>query len=189
MVACTPAGPDVCGAAIGATEITSDSANAEVRTGCDATAMTCFASARVVGSTSVNVLQDDNFITRVERRSVAIVRDGDITITVPVNSLTFSVPAIQIFVGPPGSTRETDNGVVPVGVTDPLAAGQTVSASDGRHLIVQDGSPAHTFISASVSNKQTMVFLMVMTPQINAGAPLPAGAIEVDLATKLKLGF
>jgi hypothetical protein len=188
-VTCDPAGTDVCGAAIGSTEITSGSASAEVHTGCDAVAMSCFAQARVLGSTSVNVLQDDNFITKVERRGVAIVRDGDVVITVPVNTLTFSVPAIQIFVGPPGATRETDDGVVSVGVTEPLTPGQTVTDSDARHLVVQDGSPAHTFISASVQQKQTMVFLMVMTPQINAGAPLPAGAIEVDMSPKLKLGF
>jgi hypothetical protein len=189
VVACDPAGPDVCGAAIGSTEVASGTATAEVQTACDATMLRCFARARVVGANAVNVLQDDAFVTKVERRAVVIVRDADIAITVPVNALTFDVPAIQIYVGPAGAARETDAGVVAVGVTEPIAAGATVGDGNARHQVVRDGSPAHAFLSQSVRNKQTMVFLVVMTPRLDAGAPVPAGAIEVDLAPKLTLGL
>jgi len=189
VVACDPAGPDVCGAAIGTTEVASGTAMAEVQTACDATMLRCFARARAVGANAVNVLQDDAFVTKVERRAVVIVRELDLAITVPVNTLTFDVPALQIYVGPAGSTRETDAGVVPVGVTAPIAAGATVGGDNARHLVVGDGSPAHTFLSQSVGNKQTMVFLVVMTPRLDAGAAVPAGGIEVDLAPKLTLGL
>jgi hypothetical protein len=189
VITCDPAGPDVCGAAVGATEIATGTATAEVQTACDAVTMRCFARARVLGTTSVDVLQDDGFITKVQRRAVVLVHDADIAITVPVNTLTFAVPAIQIYVGPAGVTRETDAGVVSVGVTDPLAAGMTVGANDARHLVVRDGTPAHDFMSQAIRNKQTMVFLMVMAPRLDAGATVPAGAIEVDLAPKLKVGL
>jgi hypothetical protein len=189
VVACDPAGPDVCGAAIGSTEVASGTATAEVQTACDVTMLRCFARARVVGANTVNILQDDAFVTKVERRAVVIVREADIAITVPVNTLTFGVPAIQIYVGPAGAVRETDTGVVAVGVTEPIAAGATVGDGAARHLVVRDGSPAHTFLAQSVGNKQTMVFLVVITPRLDAGAPVPAGAIEVDLAPKLTLGL
>lgn len=189
VVACDPTGADVCGAVVGSTEVSSGTATAEVQTGCDATTLRCFARARAIGFTAVDVLQDDAFVTKVERRAVVIVRNADIAITMPVNSLTFAVPAIQIYVGPAGSTRETDPGVVSVGVTEPFAAGATVADSDAHHLVVKDGSPAHTFMSQAIRGKQTMVFLVVMTPRLEAGAPVPAGALEVDLVPRLTLGF
>ncbi|HET6149671.1 MAG TPA: hypothetical protein VFH68_19190 [Polyangia bacterium] len=189
MVTCDPAGPDICGAAIGSTEVPTGTATAEVQTACDATMRRCFARARVVGAHAVDILQDDSFVTTVERRAVVIVRDADIAITVPVNSLTFDVPAIQIFVGPAGSTRETDPGVVAVGVTEPLAAGATVGENNARHLVVRDNSPAHNFLSQSIFEKKTMVFLVVMAPRLDAGAPVPAGAFQVDLAPRLTLGL
>ena len=189
VVACDPSGVDVCGAVVGSTEVSSGTVTAEVQTACDATLLRCFARARAVGFTAVDVLQDDAFVTKVERRAVVIVRQADIAINVPVNSLTFAVPAIQIYVGPAGSTRETDAGVVSVGVTEPLAAGATVADGEARHLVVRDGSPAHSFMSQAIRGKQTMVFLVVMTPRLDAGAAVPAGALEVDLVPRLTVGF
>jgi hypothetical protein len=189
VVACNPAGPDVCGAAIGPTQVDSTGATATVQLACDAATDRCFAQARVLGANAVNVLQDDDFVTKVERHSVFAVHDVDVRLVVPVNTLTFAVPQLTLYVGPAGSTKETDSGVVKVGTTDPLAAGATVPDSSPRHLVVSDDSPAHDFISNAVENKQTMVFLVVMNPRIEAGAALPAGTLQVDLLPRLKVGL
>src|SRR5882724_2178715 len=176
LVACDPAGPDVCGSAVGPMQVQAMGATATIQMACDAAASHCVADARVVGADAVDVLQDDDFITKVERKSVAVVRDVDVAITVPVNTLTFDVPALNLYVGPAGSAHETDPGVVPVGVTAPLAAGIVVTDANARHLVVADESPAHAFIAQRVMAKQTMVFLVVMAPRVDAGQPIPAGA-------------
>jgi hypothetical protein len=189
LVACDPAGPDVCGAALGAMQIDAMGATATVQMACDSASSHCVANARVLGTNAVNVLQDDGFITKVERKSVAVVKDVNVSITVPLNTLTFDVPALNLYVGPEGTAHETAAGVVPVGVTAPIAAGTVLTDATARHLIVADDSPAHTFISNSVMAKQTMVFLVVMAPRIDAGAPIPAGALQVDLLPTLTVGF
>jgi len=189
VVTCDPSNPAVCSAATGVTEVQASNVNATVDLECDAGTARCFARTHVIGTNVVDVLQDDAFVTKVERKLILIVRDVDVKLTVPVNTLTFDVPMINIFVGPPGSAHETDAGVLPVGATQPLAAGTVVTDAGARHLIVDDESPAHAFIADSIMNKQTLVFLVVLSPRVEAGAPIPAGAFEVDLVPRVTLGL
>lgn len=189
LVACDPAVAGMCGAAVEVAPVESNGVRAEVQLGCDGTARQCYAQAHLVGANAVDVLQDDGFITKVERRSVTIVRKADLAYRVPVNTLTFDIPEIQIFVGPAGSLNPTDPGVVPVGTTARLPAGATLDAASEGHIIVPDGSSAHALIETSIMAKQTMVFLLVASPRIDAGAVIPAGALEIDLVPRLTLGL
>ena len=188
VVACDPRGPDMCGAGTGTVPIEASPATGNVQLACDGTTLRCFAQARVLWSAPVDVLQDDDFITKVERHSVVAVRQVDLAYTIPANTLTFAVPAIQIFVGPAGSAAETDPGVVSVGNTTAIAAGAIVDGAATRHLFVSDSTPAHSFIAASILNRQTMVFILLLSPRLEAGAPVPAGALEVDMIPRLTLG-
>jgi hypothetical protein len=189
-VTCDPAQPDVCGASAGAVQVDGTSgAGATVQLGCDGASQRCFAEAHATITTPVDVLQDQDFVTKVERRSVVIVRALDIIYAVPVNSLTFDVPEILISVGPAGSTSAGDPGVVPVGTTSPLAAGVTLDDAAARHLVIADGSPARGFIESSIMNQQTLVFIATLSPRLEAGAAIPAGALQVDLLPRLTLGL
>ena len=189
LVACDPAGPGVCGASVGTTNLETGNVSAMVDLACDSATSRCYAQAQVLGTNAVDVLQDDDFLTKVERKAVVVVRDVDVKITVPLNTLTFDVPRIDIFVGPPGSLHETDSGVVPVGATQPLAAGTVVTDTGARHMVVAADSPAHAFIADSIMSKHTMVFLVSLAPRVEAGAPIPAGAFEVDLVPRVTLGL
>ena len=189
VVACDVATPEICGAGVTPAPVESNGVRADVQLGCDGTARQCFAQAHLVGANTVDVLQDDAFVTKVERRSVVVVRKADLAYQVPVNTLTFDIPEIQIFVGPGGSTSETDAGVVPVGTTARLAAGTTLDAASAGHVVVPDGSAAHDFIERSILAKQTMVFLLVANPRLAAGAALPAGALQVVMVPRLTLGL
>jgi hypothetical protein len=189
MVTCDPAVPEMCGSGANLAPVDSSGVHATAQLGCDAGTRQCFAQARLVGSNAVDVLQDDAFVTKVERRSVVIVRKADLAYRVPVNTLTFDIPEIQIFVGPAGSVSETDAGVVPIGTTARLPAGATLDAASAGHVVVPDGSSAHDFIEKSILAKQTMVFVLVASPRLDAGSPMPAGALEVDVVPRLTLGF
>jgi len=162
--------------------------NVNVDVGCDTTTNRCFAEATARLTYTVDILQDNNFITKVERHSAWVVHSVDLAYTVPTNTLTFAVPQIDVYVGPPGTTTESDAGVVLVDSTMPVAAGTTF-VDPPQHLKVASGSPARDFIVNSVESKQPIVFVVVMTPRIEAGAPVPAGSLELDISPTLSLGF
>jgi hypothetical protein len=189
-IACNPHYPDVCSGAsvIAPNEVASAGpVTAGVTTGCDGTIDLCFAqvSARVVYP--VNVLQDDGFVTAVAERSISLVRLAQVAYTVPTNTLTFDVPSVDIYVGPAGTLRETDPGVVQVGST--VAVPATTPFTTPMNLVIADGSPGRALIEQSIQAAQTFVFVLTLAPRIEAGAPVPAGAVEVDLFPQVDLGF
>ena len=190
IVTCDPATPAACsdGTVVDLTASTgAGPADVQLSTGCDAATSRCFAQASARVAYAVDVFQDDGFTSKVARRAVEFVRVADLAYAVSTNSLTFDVPNIDIYVGPAGITRETDAGVVAVGSTAPLPAG-TLLAGDG-HITVDDASPARATIEDDIRNGRPLTFLIVLAPQIEAGAPVPAGAIQVDVSPTLLVGL
>jgi len=189
-VACDPTMPTVCGTGQTLAVTTTDAAPADVSVdvGCDATTTRCFAEAHARLTYELDVLQDDAFVTKVERRAISVVRSVDLAYTLPTNTLTFDVPQIDVYVGPVGSKTETDAGVVLVDSIQAITAGLTFVA-DRRHLTLADASPARTLIASSIQAKTPFVFLLVMAPRLDAGAPLPGGAFEIDIYPTLGLGL
>lgn len=169
--------------------IVGENGDATVRFGCDPGLGACFGEADARIAVTLNVLEDDDFTTRVQRRSVAFVRLLDLAYAVPANTLTFTVPQIDVFVGPAGATRETDDGVIPVDSVPPLPAGTVIREDAPRHLRVTDGSAARAFIEETVRAKQPFTFIVTFIPRLAAGDPLPAGAIEVWLRPRIRLGI
>jgi hypothetical protein len=188
-IPCGAGKSSVCGteprAAVTATQGPS-SVNVDI--GCDGATDRCFAQATARLTYEVDVLQDNDFVTKVERHSAWVVKSVSLAYTVPSNTLTFAVPKIDVYVGPPGTTNETDPGVAHVDSTMPLAAGMTVVDPPGQ-LTVAAGSDARNLIVSSVEAKQTLVFVVVATPRLEAGAPVPAGSLELDVSPSLGLGF
>jgi hypothetical protein len=159
----------------------------EVQLGCDAGSGQCYMQASAHASQPVDVLQDDSFSSRVERHMLSFVQLADVAYTIPVNTLTFDIPQIDIYAGPAGSTRETDPGVALVGSTQPIAAGTVVT--EPLHVIIDKDTPARPVIEHAVENKQEFVFIVVAKPRLGAGAPIPAGAVQIDVAPKLVVGL
>jgi len=159
----------------------------EVALGCDTSTSQCYAQATARALQSVGVIQDDSFTSKVERHSLSFVKLADIAYAITSNTLTFDIPQVAVYAGPAGSTRETDPGVALLGTTEPIAAGATTTAS--QHLIVTDDSPARPVIEHAVEHKQDFVFIVVASPRLNAGNPVPAGAITIEVFPKLTIGL
>jgi hypothetical protein len=188
VVACGAA--DVCGggtvlSASGAPD--APPADVQVALGCDPATGRCFAQADARVAFTVDVLQDDAFTTKIERRAINLVRVADLAYTVPTNTLTVEIPQIDVYVGPAGARSESDDGVVPVDSIHPVAAGVTFTSE--RHLTVSDDSPARAVIESSIQSKQPFVFVFATAPRVEAGSPIPAGALEIDLYPRIELGF
>lgn len=181
----------VCGTSptvgVDTSQATGVPSDVQVTLGCDASTQACFAQATAHLSQPVNVLQDDAFVTRVERHALSFVQLVDVAYTIPVNTLTFDIPQIDIYAGPAGSTRETDPGVAIVGSTQPVAAGTVVN--DPLHVTITDDTPARPLIEHAIENQQEFVFVVVTNPRLEAGAPIPGGGVQIDVAPKLTIGL
>jgi hypothetical protein len=189
VVACDPASSDLCSDAsvVGVnTSAIGMPVGVEISPGCDDTTARCFVQANARIAYPVDVLQDDAFLRAVASRTVTFVRVADVAYAVPANSLTFDVPQVDIYVGPAGTTQETDPGVVAVGSTPALPAGATLT--DG-HITVDDASPARSTIEDNIRNQRPLVFLMVFSPRLDSGAAIPAGALQVDVSPRLLIGL
>jgi len=158
----------------------------DVALGCDGNGQ-CFAEASARVAQPVSVLQDDDFSSRVARHALSLVKLADIAYTIPANTMSIEVPKIDVYAGPAGSVRETDPGVAAVGSTQPIPAGTVIN--DAQHLIIDDNTPARPVIEHAIENKQDFVFIVVATPRMDAGSPIPAGSVQVDIIPHIKVGF
>jgi len=189
VIPCDPATPVVCGEAqvVDTTAVHSAVADVSVSPGCDAGTRQCFGDATIVLVQPVNVLQDNNFTTRVARGSTSLVRMVDIAYAMPVNTLTFAVPDIAVYVGPGDAVHASDPGVVPVDTIPGVPAGTPFT--DRRHLRIAEGSDAANVIEQNIGARTPFTFILVTTPRIVGGAPAPAGAFEIDLYPTVQVGF
>jgi hypothetical protein len=185
---CDPQNPTICGGSQ-IVEYTGGSGEATIDLACDAGTALCFAQVDARGMYTVDVLQDAGFTSAVGRKAVSVVRTVDVAVTIPVNTMSFDIPEIDLFVGPPGTAQPTDPGVVPVDNLQPIAAGTTIATGDARHLMVADGSQAHDLIASSIEAKTPFVFLLTMAPRLESGAALPAGTLEVVAEPLVGLGL
>jgi hypothetical protein len=188
-VTCTAAAPGVCGAVpvVDIASMNDGPADVSVAVGCDAPSGRCYAQATARIGFEVNVLMDEAFITRVERKATTLVRMLDIAYTLPKNTLTIDVPKVDVFVGPAGSHSEKDAGVVLVDSIPLIAAGTTFT--ERRHLTLADGSPARALLETSIQAREPFVFLVVTAPRLEAGEPMPGGAFEIVLYPKVRFGL
>jgi hypothetical protein len=189
-VACDAAA-DVCGSTLAVNFDTSSMAgvpsDVEVAAGCDTSSGQCYAQANARAAQSVGVLQDDDFSSKVGRNGLAFVQEIDIGYTIPLNTLTFDIPQLDVYAGPAGSVRETDPGVALVGHTQPIAAGVTTTTQ--LHMEITDDTPARPVIENAIEHKQDFVFIVVAMPRMDAGMPLPAGAVQIDVFPSIVVGL
>ena len=187
-VTCDAQNPAMCGAGL-VVEFMGAPGQATITPGCDGATARCFAQADARVNYTVDVLQDESFTSKVGRQGVKLVRRVDVAITIPTNTMTFDIPELDFFVGPPGTQQPSDPGVFPVDVVRSIAGGTTIAAADARHLVVADGSPARNLIESSITSKTPFVFVLTTAPRLESGAALPAGMLAVEIYTLVGLGL
>jgi hypothetical protein len=182
---------EVCGSgqtfAVDTSSTTGVPSDVQVELGCDPGNSLCYMQASAHASQTVAVLQDDDLGSRIGRNALGFVQLADVAYTIPSNTLTFDIPQLDIYAGPAGSRLETDPGVALVGSTQPITAGTVVT--DPLHVILDKDTPARPVIEDAIENKQDFVFIVVANPRLDAGAPVPAGAVQIDVFPKLVVGL
>lgn len=174
--------------------------------GCDTAAGQCYGQADVrIQQANATASASSSLDRALGKQAVRYLRSIDIAYTVPTNTLTFALARVEIFVvvdsagggatpvdAGSGTTVAADAVVAPtqdvlVGGLDPLGAGEIITGA--RHLTVASNSPAFAAAAAQVSAGRDLGLAVVVSPRVRAGAPVPAGAIEVLLQPTLRVGI
>ena len=186
-VACDPQDPGLCGS--GQVIALNDGAGeAQIDVGCNAPTSRCYADVDARLSYVVDVLRDESFTSKVARKTVTLVRMLDVAYTIPTNTTTFTVPQIDVYVGPAGTSTATDPGVYLVASVPPIPAGTTIVDKPG-HLTIADGSPGRDLIEKNICGKTPFVFVLTLAPRLESGDLVPAGQLDVHLQPLLGLGI
>jgi hypothetical protein len=191
-IACDPSAPAACTvAAIGAQALADQSGvgatGTHITAGCDATTSQCYAVADTQAAVTVDTITGDSLGTKLASHGTSFVHAIDVRYTVPANTLTFDLPSVDVFIGPPGSSVDSDPGVAAAGTLAPIAAGAVLR--EVHHLVVADGTPAHALVADSVRAKRPIVIILHASPRADAGARMPAGALQVVIYPRVSVGL
>lgn len=182
--------PVPCSAMMNTCQLVKDALNdSRVAALCDGTM--CYAQADVtLPSPDIDLSKEKEFQSKVAQKAVQAVRTIDLGYRVVVNTLSFDIPAIDVYVGPSGAMLKTDPGVLPIGTIGPIGKGQRTPDNVLSHLKVADGSKARDYLVGKVMMpKPPFVFLLAASPRLKAGDSLPAGNIEIDVLPTVTVGL
>ena len=150
----------------------------------------CAADVTVVLPSTINLSMDASFASSIGSKAVRFVHTIDLAYSVSQNTTTFDIPAMQLYIGPSGATKPTDQGVVALGMFQPLARMTTIPVSGAQHIIINEGTPAHEKFSYYVQNPMVPFVLMVVaTKKVRGGEPIPGGKIQLVIKPSITVGL
>lgn len=182
-IAC-PASPDPCGALAGQIPGASNGR-------CDQSQSpaVCAADVSVVLPSTINLSMDSSFASSVGSKAVRFVRTIDLAYGVDMNTTTFDLPALQLYIGPSGAKQPTDQGVVSLGTLQPIPR-MTLIPAGSQHVTILEGTAAHDKFAYYVQNPMVPFVLMVATTKtVRGGDPIPAGKIQVVIKPSITVGL
>lgn len=149
----------------------------------------CAADVSVVLPSTVNLSMDSSFASSVGSKAVRFVHTIDLAYGVNMNTTTFDIPALQLYIGPSGAKQPTDQGVVSLGTLQAIKAG-TLIPEGSQHVTILEGTAAHDKFAYYVQNPMVPFVLMVATTKtVRGGDPIPAGKIQVVIKPSITVGL
>ena len=180
-IAC-PATPDPCGALAGQVPGASNGR-------CDEALKVCAADVSVVLPSTVNLSMDSSFASSVGSKAVRFVHTIDLAYGVNMNSTTFDIPPLQLYIGPSGAKQPTDQGVVALGTLQAIPRGTLIPAGS-QHVTILEGTAAHDKFAYYVQNPMVPFVLMVATKTtVRGDDPIPAGKIQLVIKPSITVGL
>ena len=182
---------EVCGsspsAAVDTSSTTGVPSDVVVALGCDDSTDRCFAQASAHLSQPVNVLQDDAYrhARRTPRADVRAPRRCRVHDS--VQHVDVRDPADRYLCRAGRRAARDRSGCCHRGQHATGRRGTVVT--DAQHVTISDDTPARPLIEDAIENKQEFVFIVVANPRLEAGAPIPAGAVQIDVFPKLVVGL
>jgi hypothetical protein len=184
VVACD-AEDDPCSGVVTAS---GDDAIRSLHVGCSPVEGQCYVQADAELAFTLSILEQSDFRAKVQRRSIELVRSVDLAYAIPVNTLSFDIPQVDVFVGPEGTRRFDDPGVVFVDSIKTVPAG-AVTPLPTHHLIVAEHSAARALLQDTIVRQVPFVFVLATSPRLTSGQPIPAGQLTVELHPLMRLGI
>jgi hypothetical protein len=149
----------------------------------------CAADVSVVLPSTINLSMDSSFASSVGSKAVRFVHTIDLAYGVNMNTLTFDLPAMQLYLGPSGAKQPTDTGVVALGTIQPISR-MTLLPDASQHISIVEGTPAHDKFAYYVQNPMVPFVLMVATTKtVRGGDALPAGKIQMVIKPSITVGL
>ena len=180
-IAC-PASPDPCSAL---NNQVSGASNGR----CDDAQKSCVADVSVVLPSTVNLSMDSSFASSVGSKAVRFVHTIDLAYGVNMNSTTFDIPPLQLYIGPSGAKQPTDQGVVALGTLQAIPRGTLIPAGS-QHVTILEGTAAHDKFAYYVQNPMVPFVLMVATKTtVRGDDPIPAGKIQLVIKPSITVGL
>jgi hypothetical protein len=187
-VACTSA-TDPCAAAASQVAGPIAASGATVAGICDTAAMKCTAQVSATLSYPVNLSADQQYTSGVGGKAVNLVKSITLKYGVPVNSLTFNIPQLDLYIAPSGVTSITDPSALRIDKIPPIAK-MTTSADGSGSIVVNTSTPAgQKFVYYVQHPSEPFVLLANTQPVLRAGDPMPAGKITVHIQPQSTVGL
>ena len=153
---------------------------------CDSSVGSCAADVNLTILYILNIAEDPAFKLGIAQRNADSMRDVKMYYGM-TNSSNLDIDKIDVHLAPKGVYSRDAVGVAQIGSLGPIA--KTSELPDkANFLLITDGSPAHTQIVANVKTPEVPInVLMFVKTRMKAGAPVPAGKIEVRLFPQVTL--
>ncbi len=163
---------------------------------CDPAAHACMATFDVRVYQQVDLSTEPNFPSSVLNAVVQTVSIDAVHYWTPTNTLTFTTPTIELWVGPQSATSETSAGATQLGTIPPLPAGMRTACGSGApgtadsECDVQLTDAGQNALAILAKDYRTPFNVIVVAHVIvHAGDALPAGTIDVFVQPVLAFGI
>lgn len=161
---------------------------------CDSTVQRCQANVNFRLVQEINLSNEQAFPKEVANSSlVQLVKVSAVHYWVMINTLSFDLPAIEVYVGPQSLKRESDTGAILLGTLPAQPRMQLTTCGQGAagtessrcHMqLTEEGKSALALLAKEY--KTVFNLLLVGKTTIRSGDPLPSGKLDLYIQPEIE---